>query len=123
MEIYVHDMVIKREREETFISDINETFCKIREVNMNLSPAKCTFGVEDGNFLGYIVSNKGIQENPEKVEAPATMKPPITLKEIQGLNGKLASLGRFLAMSAEKLLPFFKTLKGCIDKKDLCWIH
>lgn len=82
VEIYVDDMVIKREREETFISDINETFCKIREVNMNLSPAKCTFGVEDGNFLGYIVSNKGIQENPEKVEAPATMKPPITLKEI-----------------------------------------
>nr|GEX42500.1 retrovirus-related Pol polyprotein from transposon opus [Tanacetum cinerariifolium] len=69
--------------------------------------------VEDvaGQFLGYMITNEGIQANPEKVQAIINMASPRTLREVQALNGKLAALGRFLAKSTERSLAFFKTLK------------
>lgn len=79
---------------------------------MKLNPKKCSFGVEEGKFLGYIVTSEGIRANPSKATAIAEMKSPSTLKEMQSLSGKLAALNRFLARSAEKSLPFFETLKN-----------
>ncbi|GJS36017.1 reverse transcriptase domain-containing protein [Tanacetum coccineum] len=78
---------------------------------MKLNPKKCTFGAEEGAFLGHVVSMQGIKACPEKTEAVMKLQSPQTLKEAQSLNGKLASLNRFLSKSAEKSLPFFKTLK------------
>ncbi|GJY39903.1 reverse transcriptase domain-containing protein [Tanacetum coccineum] len=72
-------------------------------------------------FLGHVVSVKGIKACPEKAEAVMKLQSPRTLKEVQSLNGKLASLSRFLSKSAEKSLPFFKTLKNCIKKSDFQW--
>nr|GEX18296.1 reverse transcriptase domain-containing protein [Tanacetum cinerariifolium] len=112
IEIYVDDMVIKSKNEANLISDIAETFDTLRKANMKLNPKKCTFGVEAGQFFGYMITNEGIQENPEKVQAIINMASPRTLREVQALNGKLAALGRFLAKSAERSLSFFKTLKG-----------
>ncbi|GKD79852.1 hypothetical protein Tco_1342473 [Tanacetum coccineum] len=79
---------------------------------MKLNPKKCTFGAEEGAFLGHVVSMQGIKACPEKTEAVMKLQSPQTLKEAQSLNGKLASLNRFLSKSAEKSLPFFKTLKS-----------
>ncbi|GKD18272.1 hypothetical protein Tco_1207430, partial [Tanacetum coccineum] len=59
--------------------------------------------------------------NPSKVKAVTNLEPPRTLKEIQSLNGKLATLSRFLSKGAEKSLPFFKALKSCMDKKTIQW--
>ncbi|GJV89718.1 retrovirus-related pol polyprotein from transposon TNT 1-94 [Tanacetum coccineum] len=88
---------------------------------MKLKPKKRTFGVEEGMFLGYMVNTKGIKVYPDKVEAVLSLPSPKCLNDVQRLNGKLASLNRFLAKSAEKSLPFFKTLKKCTKKTDFQW--
>ncbi|GKD51432.1 reverse transcriptase domain-containing protein [Tanacetum coccineum] len=116
LEVYVDDLVIKSCTEQEIIRDIKETFKTLREINMKLNPKKCTFGIEEGMFLGYKVNTKGIKDCPDKVEAVLGLPSPKCLKVIQRLNGKLASLNRFLAKSAEKSLPFFKTLKKCTKK-------
>ncbi|GJX01849.1 reverse transcriptase domain-containing protein [Tanacetum coccineum] len=76
-----------------------------------------------GQFLGHVVSKQGIKANPIKIKALTSLKRPKTIKEVQSLNGKLTALNRFLSKSIEKSLPFFKTLKGCLDKKDFTWIR
>ncbi|GJY95091.1 reverse transcriptase domain-containing protein [Tanacetum coccineum] len=90
-------------------------------VNMKLNPKKCTFGVEEGMFLGYQVNTKGIKICLDKVDAVLSLQSPKCLKDVQKLSGKLESLNRFLAKSAEKSLPFFKTLKKCTKKSDFLW--
>ncbi|GJV55759.1 hypothetical protein Tco_1456764 [Tanacetum coccineum] len=66
----------------------------------------------EGKFLGYMVTFEGIRANPKKTRALADLQSPSTLKEMQSLSGKLAALNRFLAKSAERLFPFFNTLKN-----------
>ncbi|GKD23949.1 reverse transcriptase domain-containing protein [Tanacetum coccineum] len=111
LEAYVDDMVIKRNDEKVLIADIAETFDNLRRINMKLNPKKCSFGVQEGKFLGYMVTFKGIRANPKKTKAIADMQSPRTLREMQSLSGKLAALKRFLSRSAERSLPFFETLK------------
>nr|GEV88713.1 reverse transcriptase domain-containing protein [Tanacetum cinerariifolium] len=88
---------------------------------MKLNRKKCTFGAAKGMFLGHAVSTDGIQACGEKTQAIINMPYPQTLKEVQGLNGKLASLNRFLSKATEKSLPFFKTLKRCIKNSDFTY--
>jgi hypothetical protein len=77
-----------------------------------LNPEKCVFGVKKGKFLGCLVSTKGIEANPNKIEAILRMEPPSTMKGAQRLTGRLASLNRFISRSAERNLPFFEVLKS-----------
>ncbi|GJV89500.1 reverse transcriptase domain-containing protein [Tanacetum coccineum] len=121
LEVYVDDLVIKSRTEDEIVRDIEETFKTLREINMKLNPKKCTFGVEEGMFLGYKVNAKGLKVCPDKVDVVLSLLSPKCLKDVQKLNGKLASLNRFLAKSAEKSLPFFKTLKKCTKKSDFHW--
>nr|GEW03653.1 reverse transcriptase domain-containing protein [Tanacetum cinerariifolium] len=74
-----------------------------------------------GMFLGHVVNMKGIKACPKKAEAVIKLQSPRMLKEVQSLNGKLASLNKFLSKSVEKSLPFFKTLKNYIKKSDFQW--
>ncbi|GJR82625.1 hypothetical protein Tco_0153410 [Tanacetum coccineum] len=74
--------------------------------------------MEEGQFLEHIVSKQGIKANPAKVQALTSLKRPKNIKEVQSLNKKLKALNRFLSKSVEKSLPLFKTLKGCLEKKD-----
>ena len=64
-----------------------------------------------GKFLGFMVSQKGIEANPDKIRAIIKMKPPRNVKEVQSLNGKMAALNRFMSRATDKCLPFFCTLK------------
>ncbi|GJW95085.1 reverse transcriptase domain-containing protein [Tanacetum coccineum] len=121
LEVYVDDLVIKSRTEDEIIRDIEETFKTLREINMKLNPKKCTFGVEEGMFLGYKVNTKGIKVCSDKVDAVLSLSSPKCLKDIHKLNRKLASLNRFLAKSAEKSLPLYKTLKKCTKKSDFHW--
>ncbi|XP_071699358.1 uncharacterized protein [Rutidosis leptorrhynchoides] len=121
VEAYVDDMVIKSPEESTLLRDIQETFDTLQTVNMKLNPKKCSFGVEEEKFLGYYITKKGILANPEKVDKFQQLKTPTTVKEMQSLNGKLASLSRFLSKGAEKQLPFLKVLKGCLGAKKISW--
>ncbi|XP_019197405.1 PREDICTED: uncharacterized protein LOC109191268 [Ipomoea nil] len=111
MEAYVDDMIVKSAEADTHVSDLDEVFSIMQRYDLRLNPKKCTFGVHGGKFLGYMVSKRGIEPNPDKVRAILDMEPPRSLREVQRLNGKLAALGRFLLRSAEKSLPFFAVLK------------
>ncbi|GJV82004.1 reverse transcriptase domain-containing protein [Tanacetum coccineum] len=121
MEAYIDDTVINIMDEEDMLLDIKETFEWLQEINMKLNLKKCSFGMEEGQFLGHMVSKQGIKANPTKVQALTNLKRLKTIKEVQSLNGKLATLNIFLAKSEEKDVPFFKTLKGCLKKKDFIW--
>ncbi|GJV42365.1 reverse transcriptase domain-containing protein [Tanacetum coccineum] len=122
LEVYADELVIKSHIEQEMLRDIEETFQTLRRINMKLNPKKCTFGAEEGMILGHIVNVKGIRACSDKAEAVIWLQSPRTLKEVQSLNGKLASLNRFLSKSAKKLLPFFKTLKNYMKKSNFQWM-
>nr|GEW15978.1 reverse transcriptase domain-containing protein [Tanacetum cinerariifolium] len=107
--------------EAEMLRDINEMFRALRKINMKLNPKKCTFGVAEGVFLGYVVTPDGIKPCPDKTTAVLQLPSPRTIKEVKSLNGKLASLNRFLSKSAEKSSSLFKTLKKCIKKSHFHW--
>ena len=77
---------------------------------MKLNPSNCTFGVTTRKFLGFMVSQRGIEVNPDKIWAIMEMTPPTNIKEVQSLNGKVAALNRFVSRATDKCLPFFRTL-------------
>jgi hypothetical protein len=110
---YVDDViVIKSMKQENHIADLQETFANFRQAGLKLNSEKCVFGVKKGKFLGCLVSTKGIEANPNKIEAILRMEPPNTKKGAQRLAGRLTSLNRFISRSAERNLPFFEILKS-----------
>lgn len=111
VEVYVNDMLVKSVQASDHISDLRKTFDTLRRYEMKLNPTKYAFGVSFGKFLGYLVSQRGIEANPEKVRAVLEMQPPRTTKQLQQLTGRIAALNRFISRSTDKCLPFFKTLK------------
>ncbi|GKD47815.1 reverse transcriptase domain-containing protein [Tanacetum coccineum] len=121
IEVYIDNLVIKIYTEAEMLRDIEETFHTLRKIDMKLNPTKCTFGAVEGMFLGYMITPEGIKLCPDKTKAVLQLPSPRTIKEVQSLNGKLASLNRFLSKSLEKSLPLFKTLKKCMKKSDFHW--
>nr|CAE05579.3 OSJNBa0032N05.7 [Oryza sativa Japonica Group] len=112
VEAYVDDIVVKSRKAFDHVSDLQETFDNLRVAGMKLNPEKCVFGVRAGKLLGFLVSERGIEANPEKIDAIQQMKPPSSVREVQKLAGQIAALSRFLSKAAERGLPFFKTLRG-----------
>lgn len=111
MEVYVDDMLVKTTEDTKLLSDLSQVFRTVREYGMRLNPTKCTFSVEAGKFLGFMLMQRGIEANPDKCKAIMEMRSPTCLKEVQQLNGRLAALSKFLAGSALRSLPLFSTLK------------
>ena len=87
---------------------------------MKLNPSKCAFGVVSGKFLGFMVSQRGIKANLEKVKAILDMTLPKIFKEVQKLIRKIATLNRFVSKVTDKCLPFFKTLKQAFAWTEEC---
>ena len=87
---------------------------------MKMNPSKCAFGVASGKFLGFMVSQRGIEANSEKVQAILDMTSPKTVKEVQKLTGRIVTLNRFIFKATDKCLPFFKTLKQAFAWPDEC---
>ena len=109
-------MLVKSRREEDHLKDLEETFGTLRSYNMKLNPSKCAFGVTAGKFLSFMVSQRGIEANPDKIRAIVEMAPPSkNVKEVQSLNGKVAALNRFVSRARDKCLPFFHTLKKSFE--------
>ncbi|KAL2238323.1 UNVERIFIED_CONTAM: Retrovirus-related Pol polyprotein from transposon [Sesamum indicum] len=111
MEVYVDDMLVKSKRSQDHLADLAQAFAIMKAYGMKLNPDKCTFGVSGGKFLGYMVSERGIEANPEKIRAIMDLRSPVTIKDVQKLTGKITSLGRFISRSADKSLPFFRILR------------
>ena len=120
MEVYVDDMLVKSKEELAHLDDLRETFTTLKQYQMKLNPSKCVFGVVSGKFLGFMVSQRGIEANLEKVQAIINMVSPQTVKEVQKLTGMIATLNRFVSRAMDKCLPFFKILKQAFAWTDEC---
>ena len=117
-------MLVKSQREEDHLKDLEETFGTLRSYNMKLNPSKCAFEETTGKSLGFMVSQRGIEANPNKIRAIVKMAPPKTppknVKEVQSLNGKVAALNMFILRATDKCLPFFLTLKKSFEWTTEC---
>ncbi|KAK1641527.1 hypothetical protein QYE76_059332 [Lolium multiflorum] len=111
VQVYIDDVVITSKKGSTLIEDLKETFDNLDKFCLKLNPTKCSFGVPAGELLGFLVSARGIEANPEKIQAIVTMRKPTKLKEIQQLTGRVAALSRFVARLGEKALPFYGLIK------------
>ena len=118
--VYVDDMLIKSKEESAHLDDLRETFTTLRQYQMKLNPSKCAFGVASGKFLKFMVSQKGIEANPKKVRVIFDMTSPKTVKEVQKLTRRIATLNKFVSKATNKCLPFFKTLKQAFAWTDEC---
>ena len=120
MEVYLDDMLVKSKEELAHLDNLKETFATLKTHQMRLNPSKCVVGVVSGKFLGFMVSQRGIEANPEKVRAIIDMTSPRTIKEVQKLTRRIAALNRFVSRATDKCLPFFKTLKQAFAWTDEC---
>lgn len=112
LEVYVDDAIVKSVHLEDHVEDLAKNFANLRKFQVKLNPKKCVFGVRSGKFLGFMVSQRGIDANPDKVKAALDLPEPRSIKDIQRVTGRMAALSRFIARSSEKSQPFFKVLKG-----------
>jgi hypothetical protein len=104
-------VVINTRNSDTLIADLEETFASLREYRWKLNPNKCVFGVPSGKLLGFIISHRGIEANPEKISAITNMRALTCIKDVQKLTRCMAALNIFILKLGERGLPFFKLLK------------
>ena len=102
VQVYVDDMLVKSQREDHHLEDLKETFDTLYSYNMKLNPSKCAFGVTTGKFLGFMMFQRGIEVNLNKIWAIIEMTSPKNVKEVQSLNGKVAALNRFVSRATDK---------------------
>jgi hypothetical protein len=111
VEAYVDDIVLKTRKEDDLIDDLRIVFGCLQANGLKLNPEKCVFGVPRSMLLRYIVSQRGIKANPEKVAALERMGPIRDLKGLQKVLGCLAALSCFISRLGEKGLPLYRLLK------------
>jgi hypothetical protein len=111
VEACVDDIVVKTRKSDDLVNDLRIAFGCLRANRVKLNPEKYVFGVPRGMLLGYIVSQQGIEANPEKVAALERMGPIRDLKGVQRVLGCLAALSRFISRLGEKGLPLYRLLK------------
>ena len=87
---------------------------------MKLNPSKYAFGVSSGKFLGFMVSQRGIEANLDKIQVILNMEPQKNVKKVQSLIGQVAALNKFVSKATDKCLPFFKVLKKVFEWTDEC---
>ena len=120
VEVYVDDMLVKSAREAQHLNYLQETFDTLRWYKIKLNPSKCAFGIASGKFLGFMISQRGIETNPNKIQAILNMEPPWNVKDIQSLNGLVAAFNRFVSKATDKCLPFFRVLRKAFEWTDEC---
>ena len=103
-------MVVKSKLAPNHIDDLGDVFQILRKYKLRLNATKCSFGVGSGKFLGYMVTHRGIEANPDQIRAIHSLQPPRNPKEVQKLIGMIAALNRFISRSADRCRPFFLLL-------------
>ena len=110
VEVYIDDMVVKSKLVSEHLADLTSIFEILREHKLRLNASKCSFGVGSGKFLGYMVTHRGIEVNPDQIKDINNLQPPRNPKEVQKLTGMMATLNRFISRSVERCRPFFLLL-------------
>jgi len=118
LEVYIDDLVVKMPEHAAHTTDLAEIFQQVRKFNKRLNPAKCTFGVQAGKFLGFLLTSRGIEANPDKCQAIINMRSPCNIQEVQQLTGRVAALSRFLSCAGDKAFAFFASIK---EKEKFEW--
>ena len=111
LEVYMDDMIVKSQQEVDHAAHLKRVFKQTQKYNMRLNLEKCTFRVQGGKFLGFYLTERGIEANPDKCHAFTELPTPHSKKCIQTLTDILTVLSRFVAKSAQHALPFFKLLR------------
>jgi hypothetical protein len=111
VEAYVDNIIVKTKKNSNLINDLDVAFKCLRAKNIKLNPEKCVFSVPRGMLLGFIISERGIKANPEKIAAITKMGPIRDLKGVQRVTGCLADLSRFISRLGEKALPLYRLLR------------
>ena len=111
IQVYVDDIVIKTKVGATLLDDLAESLAALNKYHIKVNPTKCVFGVPAGQLLGFLISARGIEANPEKIQAILSMGEPTNLRGVQQLAGRIIALSRFISRLGEKALPFYQLLK------------
>ena len=110
VKVYIDDMVVKTKLVSEHLVDLSNIFEIQRRHKLCLNASKCSFGVGSGKFLGYMVTHRGIEVNPDQIRAINGLQPPRNPKEVQKLTGMMPALNRFISRLAERCRPFFLLL-------------
>lgn len=111
IEVYIDDMIAKSQTKEDHVVNLHKLFDCLRKFKLRLNPEKCTFGVRSGKLLGFIVIQRGIEVDLDKVKSIQDMLVPKTKKEVSGFLGKLNYIDRFISHLTTTCEPIFKLLK------------
>ena len=90
-------MIVKSKEISNHVDDLGNIFEILRKHKLRLNASKCSFGVGLGKFLGYMVTHRGIEVNPDQVKAINNLQPPRNPKEVQKLTGMTTALNRFIS--------------------------
>jgi hypothetical protein len=112
IEVYVDDNVVKIKSHASLLHNLTLVFDRLCSTRIKLNPDKCVFGVIAEKLLGFLVSYRGIEANPEKIKAIKVMQPPARIKDVQKLTGCLAALSQFISKLVEWALLFFKLMRN-----------
>ena len=110
VEVYIDDMVVKSKLVSEHVVDLTSVFEILKEHKLRLNASKYSFGVGSGKFLGYMVTHRGIEVNPDQIKAINNLQPPRNPKEVQKLTRMMAALNWFISKSADRCRPFFLLL-------------
>jgi len=111
VQAYVDDMVVASSTTDTHAADLEELLATVNKYGLKLNPDKCVFGVKAGKFLGFLLTERGIEANPDKCSTIMNMRSPTNVKEVQRLTGRIAALSRFLPRSGDHGHPYFECLR------------
>lgn len=115
MEDYVDDTLVKTMKRSTHIQELGPILDRMEKFKLQLNPKKCAFGVTSDKLLGYVISKKGIEVDPKKVQAIMEILPLKNISQMRSLQGRLQSIRCFISQLADKAQPFTKVLrKGVI---------
>ena len=123
IKVYVDDMVVKSKVVSEHVGDLTSIFEILRKHKLHLNASKCSFGVGSGKFLGYMVTHREIEVNPDQIKVINSLQPPRNPKEVQKLTRMTTALNRFISRSIGRCRPFFLLLhkwKG-FDPKNVPW--
>ena len=110
IEVYVDDMVVKSKVVSEHVGDLTSIFEILRKHKLHLNVSKCSFEVGSRKFLGYMVTHRGLEVNPNQIKAINSLQPPRNPKEVQKLTGMTGALNRFISRSVDRCKAFFLLL-------------
>nr|AAL76190.1 Putative gag-pol polyprotein [Oryza sativa Japonica Group]AAP52444.1 retrotransposon protein, putative, unclassified [Oryza sativa Japonica Group] len=117
VEVYIDDVVVKSKEVEDHIADLRKVFERTRKYGLKINPTKCAFGVSAGQFLGFLVHERGIEVTQRSVNAIKKIQPPENKTELQEMIGKINFVRRFISNLSRRLEPFTPLLRLKADQQ------